>query len=248
MKFLRRFLLFFLLMFLAPAAAHTLVWWLSSHPQTWRDADWSSAGILPAAAATPQAEIRVFVARTGGLKGAVAHHSWIVLKPGGALRWTRYDVVGWGSPVRENAYAADGRWYGNEPELIGRVEGAAAQAAIPKMISAIRSYRWRHQGDYVIWPGPNSNTFVAAVLAAVPELGIRQPATAIGKMWPADGSIASLSPDGWGFRLSLLGVVGLNLGWDDGIELTLAGLTAAIDLRRPAVELPGFGRFGVSPV
>ena len=38
------------------------------------------------------------------------------------------------------------------------------------------------------------------------------------------------------------------MDWDDGIELTLAGLTAAIDLRRPALELLGFGRLGVSPV
>lgn len=247
MKYLRRFFLFFLIVFLAPAGVHTLVWWLSPHPQSWRDADWSSAGILPAAAATPQAEIRVFVARTGGFKGAVAQHSWIVLKPAGASRWTRYDVVGWGSPVRVNAYTPDGRWYGNPPELIGRVEGQAAQAAIPRMMAAIQTYRWRHPGDYVIWPGPNSNTFVATVLAAVPELGIRQPATAIGKMWPADGAIARLAPDHKGFRFSLWGVVGLNMGWDDGIELTLAGLTAAIDLRRPALELPGFDRLGVSP-
>jgi Protein of unknown function (DUF3750) len=213
MKYLRRFLLFFLLVFLLPAAANVLLWWLTTRPQTWRDADWSSAGILLPASATPEAEIRVFVARTGGLKGAISHHSWIVLKPAGAPRWTRYDVVGWGSPVRENAYAPDGRWYGNEPELIGHAECTAAQVAIPGILAAVKSYRWRHPGDYAIWPGPNSNTFVATILAAVPELGIRQPATAIGKMWPADGSIAGLAPDGRGFRFSLRGVVGLNVGW-----------------------------------
>lgn len=248
MKYLRRFVLFFLLVFLVPAVAHTLIWWLSPHPRSWREADWSSAGVLPAAASLPQAEIRVFVARTGGLKGAVAHHSWIVLKPAGAQHWTRYDVVGWGSPVRVNAYPPDGRWYGNEPELIGRAAGAAAEAAIPRMMAAVETYRWRHPGDYVIWPGPNSNTFVATILATAPELGIRQPATAIGKTWLADGTFVTLSPGGRGLRVSLWGVLGLNLGWEDGIELTLAGLTAAVDLRRPALELPGFGRFGVSPV
>jgi Protein of unknown function (DUF3750) len=247
MKYLRAFLLFFLVAFLLPAGLHTLAWCMVARPQSWHDADWSSTGKLPVAGAAPRAEIRVFVARTGGLKGAVAHHSWIVLKRAGAPRWTRYDVVGWGSPVRVNGYPPDGRWYGNEPELIGRAEGASAEAAIPKMIEAIRTYRWRHPGDYRIWPGPNSNTFVATVLASVPELGIRQPATAIGKTWPANGAILALAPDKRGFRFSLWGVAGLDVGWTDGIELTLAGLTAAIDLRRPALELPGIGRLGVDP-
>jgi hypothetical protein len=32
-----------------------------------------------------------------------------------------------------------------------------------------------------MWPGPNSNTFTAAVLRAVPELAILLPPNAIGK-------------------------------------------------------------------
>jgi Protein of unknown function (DUF3750) len=248
MVYLRRFALFFLIVFLLPAAGHTAIWWFGRHPDSPAAADWSSAGLLPAASSLEPAAIRVFVARTGGLKGAVAHHSWLVIKPKGAARWVRYDVVGWGTPVRANGFLPDARWYGNQPELVGRVDGDAAQAAIPRMLAAIEAYRWRHRGDYVVWPGPNSNTFVATILAAAPELSIRQPATAIGKTWPTDGSYASLSPDGQGIRLSFKGVVGLNIGWDDGIELTLLGLTAAIDLRHPALELPGFGRIGMSPV
>ena len=42
-------------------------------------------------------------------------------------------------------------------------------------------------GEYTAWPGPNSNTFVATVLAAVPETGVTLPATAIGKDFPVDG-------------------------------------------------------------
>ena len=36
-------------------------------------------------------------------------------------------------------------------------------------------------GDYRIWPGPNSNSFTAAILRAVPELGVSLPANAIGR-------------------------------------------------------------------
>ena len=44
-----------------------------------------------------------------------AVHSWIVLKRENATSWTRYDVVGWGNPVRTNGWPPDGRWYGNTP-------------------------------------------------------------------------------------------------------------------------------------
>ena len=41
-------------------------------------------------------------------------------------------------------------------------------------------------GDYLVWPGPNSNSFIAYVLAAIPEAGIVLPPTAIGKDWRVD--------------------------------------------------------------
>ncbi|MEI9803883.1 MAG: DUF3750 domain-containing protein [Pseudolabrys sp.] len=40
-------------------------------------------------------------------------HSWVVFKRANARNWTRYDVVGWGMPVRTNGWPADGRWFGN---------------------------------------------------------------------------------------------------------------------------------------
>ena len=33
---------------------------------------------------------------------------------------------------------------------------------IPRIGAAVEGYAWRHCGDYRAWPGPNSNTFVAA--------------------------------------------------------------------------------------
>ena len=52
------------------------------------------------------------------------------------------------------------------------LKGAQAEALIPKIEAAIKSYQYANAGDYRIWPGPNSNTFVATVLRAVPELGV----------------------------------------------------------------------------
>ena len=101
-----------LTLFLLPVAARAALFVFEDRPGGWRNADWSSVGALPAASAHPEARILVLSGRTGGLKGVVAVHSWIVFKRQDAKSWTRYDVVGWGNPVRMNGWAPDGRWYG----------------------------------------------------------------------------------------------------------------------------------------
>jgi hypothetical protein len=40
----------------------------------------------------------------------------------------------------------------------------------------------------------------------------------------------------------------VSVGWVEGIEVNLLGLVAGIDVRRPAIKVPGWGRIGVSPV
>src|SRR6185312_4682164 len=111
----------------------------------------------------------------GAWKGVFAVHSWIVIKREGAARWTRYDVVGWGAPVRTNGWPVDGRWYSTVPTAIVDVSGAQAEALITRIEAAVKDYAYAKSGDYRVWPGPNSNSFVAAVLRAVPELRVALP-------------------------------------------------------------------------
>ena len=134
-----------------------------------------------AAAAHPEARILVLSGRAGGLKGVVAVHSWIVIKRANARAWTRYDVVGWGNPVRINGWAPDGRWYGTPPTVVADLRGVEAEKLIPTIEAAVKSYQYANAGDYRMWPGPNSNTFVATVLRAVPQLGVIMPPNAIGR-------------------------------------------------------------------
>jgi uncharacterized protein DUF3750 len=236
--------LIILALFLLPVAARAAFYAYAGGPLSWRDADWSSTHSLPLAADYPAARILVMNGRTGGWKGVVALHSWIVFKRANATEWTRYDVVGWGNPVRRNGYPPDGRWYGNLPSVLADVSGAQAEALIPKIEQVVRSYQYAHAGDYRLWPGPNSNTFVASVLRAVPELGVTMPPNAIGRdfrPWP----YAGLSDSGTGVEASLWGLIGVKLGWVEGIEVNLLGLVAGFDLRHPAVKLPAFGRIGI---
>jgi hypothetical protein len=244
MRRLFKFMLIFLIaVFILPVAGHAVVWLAKDRPASWRDADWSASGVLPDPKRENEPVIHVMAARTGGYKGIVSVHSWLVVKMAGATQYDRYEVVGWGRPVRHNAYPPDGRWYSNPPQVVHSVRGDQAARAIPRLEAAIRSYRWADRGDYRIWPGPNSNTFVASMLAAVPDLAGRMPPTAIGRDFPADGNWIGRSPGG-GWRMTLNGFAGITVGAVEGLELHLLGLVAGVDVARPALLLPGFGRIG----
>ena len=137
------------------------------------------------------------------------------------------------------------RWFGQAPALVAGVDGAAAESMIPRLRAAIESYRFRNRGDYRAWPGPNSNTFVATVMAAAPELQAALPSIAIGKDFPADGRWIALTPSHTGLRLTLGGYAGVTIGWVEGFELNLFGGVLGCDFRRPAIKLPGVGRIGL---
>jgi len=234
-----------LLLFLLPLGTHAAWWQLQDHPRSWSDANWSSAGILPAASRVPGPVVHVLAGRTGRWKGIFAHHTWIVVKPAGARHYARYEVVGWGRPVRTDAYAADGRWYGDTPRILLTLRGADAERAIPRIIGAVAAYPYAASGSYVMWPGPNSNTFIATIARAVPELAPALLPTAIGKDFSGWPGRIGLAPSGTGPELSLGGLLGLTVGWIEGIEINVLGLVAGMDLRRPALKLPGWGRIGI---
>jgi hypothetical protein len=80
----------------------------------------------------------------------------------------------------------------------------------------------------------------------VPELGAALPPTAIGKDWHPTGDLIGLTPSRTGVQLSLGGVAGVAVGWIEGIEFNFLGLVAGLDIRRPAIKLPGWGRIGVA--
>jgi hypothetical protein len=244
MRRVRLLLVLFVVVFLLPIGVSAGLYLRDGIGRDWWGADRSSAGLLPPAAETPGAVVRVFAAPTVRWRGIFAVHSWIVLKPEGAPAYTRYDVTAWGDPLRVNGFVPDGRWFGRAPEVVFAADGAAAAALIPRMQAAIDAYAWRRRGDYRAWPGPNSNTFVAAVLEAVPEAGVTLPPTAIGRDWPHDGRWLRPAAGGAGLRLTLGGYAGVTLGVVEGLEVNILGTVAGIDLLRPAIKLPGLGRIG----
>ena len=130
------------------------------------------------------------------------------------------------------------------PQTVVSVDGQEAEKLIPKIRSVIENYKFRAYGDYSPWPGPNSNTFVQAVLDAVPELKAVLPPTAIGKDYPYHGEWFCLTASRTGVFVSLGGYLGLTIGWIEGIELNFFGGVLGLDIRRPALKLPAIGRLG----
>lgn len=234
-----------LLLFLLPIA-----WSATDHAIGYPGPDWSasgraSAGLLPAPDAAPGAVIRVYAARTIRWRGIFATHTWLVVKDAGGARYDRFDYTAWGDPIRTNGFPPDGRWFGQDPVLVFAADGEEAARAIPKIRAAIAGYAHADRGDYRAWPGPNSNTFVAAALAAAPELAATLPPTAIGKDFPHDGRWLAPATGGLGVRATLGGYLGLTVGWYEGLEISLFGAVLGLDIRRPAIKLPAIGRIGV---
>jgi len=217
--------------------------------QDWRTASREPVGLAPDAATAPEAVVQVYGARTVGMRGLFGVHTWVAVKPENAAAYTVYEVIGWrlrwsGSAVSIGQRHADARWFGAEPELYADKRGAEAAALIPRIEAAALSYPYAK--EYSAWPGPNSNTFVAWITRAVPELGAHLPPTAIGKDYLGDSLVGS-APSGRGGQLSLGGVLGLTLSSVEGLELNVLGLTFGFDPLRPALKLPLIGRIGVAP-
>ena len=69
------------------------------------------------------------------------------------------------------------------------------------------------------------------------------PPNAIGRDF-RDGFYAGYTDSRTGFEINFAGYASLKAGWIEGIEINLLGLVAGLDLRYPALKLPGFGRVG----
>jgi hypothetical protein len=107
--------------------------------------------------------------------------------------------------------------------------------------AAIEEYPY--PDSYHVWPGPNSNTFVAFVTRRVPELRVDLPPTAIGKDF-LNGSIVGSAPSGRGFQFSLAGLLGFTASGVEGLEVNLLGLSFGLNPFDPALRLPLIGRLG----
>ena len=211
----------------------------------WYAGSQDRVGLAPDPATVHEAIVQVYGARTVRWRGAFGIHPWIAVKRSGAGEWTTYQMIGWRSRhggdgvVESITDAPDRRWYGAEPMLLAQRSGPEVDALIDRIEEAVRSYPWSH--SYRLWPGPNSNTFVAWIARQVPELDLDLPSTAIGKDYLGPTTLLAPAPSGTGWQVSLLGLAGATLARSEGLEVNLLGLSVGIDLDDRRLRLPGVG-------
>lgn len=197
-----------------------------------------------------QSVIQVYAARAVGWRGAIGVHTWIATKRSHENRYTRLEVIGYrvfwgGEAVQIRTGTPDAMWFGSYPVLLREIRGdSSLDAIIDQVHIAAEDYPYAH--EYRVWPGPNSNTFIAYIGRAVPLLRLELPSNAVGKDFLSKGKLLTTAPSGTGFQLSIGGYFGILIGIEEGVEFNVLGLSAGLDILRPAIKLPGVGRIGVS--
>ncbi|MGB6976596.1 MAG: DUF3750 domain-containing protein [Gammaproteobacteria bacterium] len=211
----------------------------------YRTADRESSHIAPDPATTPEAIVQIYAARAFKWRGMFSVHMWIAVKPAHAEQYQTYQVIGWRvlrglSAVLVAQDIPDRYWFDSRPWVVLELRGDAATAAMPQIDEAARDYPYQH--EYHLWPGPNSNTFVAYIVRRVPELQVALPSNALGKDFLPQGIAFVKTPSGTGYQITIYGLLGLMLAKQEGLEINILGMVFGINPFIPALELPGIGR------
>ena len=172
----------------------------------WYEARRDPTGLAPDASTTQEAVVQIYAARAVSWRGVFSVHTWIAVKPTGAPRYTRYEVLGFGvangaPAIRVDRMGPDNYWFGARPQIILDRRGQGVDAMIAKIRAAVADYPYAH--DYRAWPGPNSNTFTAFIAREIPELGVDLQSNAIGKDFLPGGVLLAAAPSGSGSGFAL---------------------------------------------
>jgi hypothetical protein len=217
-------------------------------PRDWRYGNDEAAGLAPDPSTTPDAVVQVYGARVSGWRGIFGLHTWVAAKASNATAYTIYEVVGWRLRWADSAVAIGGRrpdggWHGARAQLLADVRGEHVDRLIARIDQVARTYRYA--GEYTVWPGPNSNTFVATIARAVPELAVEFPPTAIGQDYLGPRMFGP-APSGRGFQFSLFGLAAFTVGKVEGIEINLLTMTFGISPFSKTLKLPVFGKIALT--
>jgi len=75
----------------------------------WYEARRDPTRLAPDPATTPEAVIQVYAARAVSWRGVFSMHTWIAVKPSGALLYARYEMLGFGV-AKGSVWWRGGEW------------------------------------------------------------------------------------------------------------------------------------------
>lgn len=249
LKIFSRVLAIIVVLFVLPVGCQLAKGFGNNTP--WWDLRRDSSNQAPPAEST-DAIIQVYAARAARWRGNLGVHTWMAYKRTTETQYQRIEVIGYyarygNNTVRRRSGNPDGYWFGSRPTLLREITGGRDVDAMIDRLEASAD-RYPYPTTYSVWPGPNSNTFIAWIARDLPELRLELPPLAVGKDYLPNGSIAAITPSDTGVQLSLRGYASLLVGLEEGIEVNLLGATVGLDIWPPAIKLPALGRFGFNDV
>lgn len=227
----------------------TLLTFNSCSSKNWQDASRESVGIAPTVSELKEDIFILYYARAFSWRGYFGVHPWMAWKRKNEKQYTVAQVTAWqlrgsNSSISVTKDIPDRKWFDSAPTELLQVRGDKALKIIKQVEALIPTYPFSDR--YSVWPGPNSNTFVAYMLRNIDELELELPATAVGKDYLGNNQFFSKTPSNTGFQLSAFGLLGFSLGFAEGVELNLLGVHIGLDIWTPALKLPIIGRLGFS--
>lgn len=154
--------------------------------RNWAETTRDSANLAPTPAEYTDAVVMAFRAKTWGLRGIVADHTWVATKAANADTYKVYEVIGWRKNAKQKVVrisedVPDRHWFGSKPRVMADVRGPAARDLVNQVAAAAESYPYAY--TYRAFPGPNSNTFISWIAQEAPELNLHLPLRAIGRSY-----------------------------------------------------------------
>lgn len=213
--------------------------------QDWRTASREPVGWAPAPEDYAPAIVQAYCAPAVRWRGSFGDHCWVAAKAANAAEYRRYEVIGFRlrrlgtSVIETDTTTPDRRWYGAFPKLVQDIRGEQAEKVIAALPAVVAAYP--NAETYRVWPGPNSNTFIAFLARKIPEFELALPGKALGKDYLGWNVIAA-APSGTGFQFSLGGLFGVLLAQKEGLEINILGLVIGVNPFNPSITLPGVGR------
>ncbi len=187
-------------------------------------------------------------AALGGPLVGVARHPWVALRDGGQTSWERWEVMCCPSEsrplgtVRRQPMSPLSDYGGGGGDV--RFHGVITGQDADRIIECVRDQgpHYPFRDSYLVFPGPNSNTFVDWLLR-ICDIPVELPAPCVGKDYR--GVIgAGATAGGTGVQIETP-VLGLKIGLTEGLEIHVLGLSFGLDLWPPAIIVPvNPGRIG----
>lgn len=221
---------------------------ISCSNTNWQTANRDSAKLAPAPEELSESIYQIYTARAFSWRGYFGTHPWISWKRKNESQYTVAQVTSWGLRGGGSALSLqhdlpDRFWFGNKPSILFEARGDDADRMIEQAIKLSADYKYKN--SYTLWPGPNSNTYVEHIIRNTPGITVELPPHSIGKDYLTNSNIFAMSPSGSGVQLSLFGLLGFTIGAAEGIELNILSMTFGVDVLRPALKLPFYGRVGM---